>query len=71
MYIKTRKKTFNFTGFLALIPIGIICAVVYGYIANVVKFATMIANDAPIAAEFVGRAVGLLIAPLGIVLGYF
>lgn len=39
-----------------------------GWIANVVKFVTMLGGD--VTAMFVARIVGIFAVPLGIILGY-
>lgn len=57
-----------FGGIAVFAAIG---AVIYGYLANIVSLVTMIVADSPVTAMFIGRIVGIFVAPLGIVLGYF
>ena len=50
----------------------IICAmwlaIVGGWIANIVKFIGML--DGGVTAMFIARIVGMVLAPLGVILGY-
>ena len=47
--------------------IAIFVSVVYGYIANIVH---LVSNTEPVGMV-AGRVIGIFIAPLGIILGYF
>ena len=50
------------------ILIGLWVAVIGGWIANVVKFVGML--EGGVTAMFVARIVGMVLAPLGVILGY-
>lgn len=54
---------------VGIFVIGLWIAIVGGWIANIVKLIGLL--DGPINAWLVARAVGVLAAPLGVVLGYF
>lgn len=43
---------------------------VYGWFANLFMAAQLFIDNAPVTALFVGRVAGIVIAPLGVVLGY-
>jgi len=43
-------------------------AIVGGWIANIVKFIGML--DGGVTAMFIARIVGMVLAPLGVILGY-
>ena len=53
----------------AIAIIAAIAAAVFGWVMNIVNLFGMI--DASIDAEFVLRLVGVFVAPLGAILGYF
>ena len=55
--------------FFAVVMIAVALAALYGYIANVISWFGML--DGPLSAMFIARIVGLLLAPLGAILGYF
>ena len=55
--------------FFAVVMIAVALAALYGYIANVISWLGML--DGPLSAMFIARIVGLLLAPLGAILGYF
>lgn len=42
-----------------------------GWIANIVKFAMLIIDSAPVTTLFVGRGIGIIFPPLGAFLGFF
>lgn len=56
---------------IVFIYIALLVASVTGYVMNLCKLATMIVHAAPVDALLLGRAVGVVAAPLGVVLGYF
>ena len=43
-------------------------AVIYGYIANIVKLVGMFGGE--VTAYFLGRCLGVVMPPLGVVLGF-
>jgi hypothetical protein len=47
----------------------LILACVYGWAANLVKLVLSLEGD--LTLLFIGRLVGLFLAPLGVILGYF
>lgn len=48
------------------------CLFVYGYISNIVKIVGMFGQDLnTIAVELIIRGIGVFVAPLGAVAGYF
>ena len=56
----------------AVLGIGmviLIIAAIGGWVANIVKMVALF-ND-PIGAWLIGRAIGIFVAPLGAILGYF
>jgi hypothetical protein len=61
------KKDF-FTLFGAVVWLGVIAAICYGWIANIITIAHSNFND--ITGLLVLRVVGIFIAPIGAVLGY-
>jgi len=50
-----------------LAALAIIVGFIYGYIANIVSLVTQ--NEA--TGMMIGRVIGIFVAPLGVVLGYF
>lgn len=54
---------------LIVVWIALILAGVYGYISNIVDIISMV-ND-PITGMFILRCVGIVVYPLGAILGYF
>jgi hypothetical protein len=54
--------------FAALAVIALWAACVAGWIANIVKLIAML--DGGVTAMFIARIVGILLAPLGAVLGF-
>lgn len=54
---------------LVVVWIALILAGVYGYISNIVDIINMV-ND-PITGMFILRCVGIVVFPLGAILGYF
>lgn len=51
-----------------LILIALLGAAIYGWFANIVKFIGLIGD--PLTAEVVIRAIGIFLAPLGVILGF-
>ena len=47
---------------------AVLIGIVYGYIANIVSLAT---NQAESFGMIIGRVIGIFVAPVGILLGYF
>lgn len=61
-------KQRGFTGYEMFVVI-LCLACIGGWLANIVKFVGML--DGGISAMFIARIVGMVLAPLGVVLGYF
>lgn len=56
------------SGIIAVLAaLAMIVAIIYGYVANVYSLVTQ--NEA--FGMMIGRVVGIFVAPIGIVLGYF
>ena len=55
--------------FGGLLHIGVVCALIYGWIMNIV---TLVQSDIVWTSGMsIGRIIGIFVAPLGAVLGYF
>lgn len=57
----------------SLFVVGIWIAAVWGWIWNIVKLVPMLMDTGPLVVSgmLVGRVIGIFLAPLGSVLGYF
>ena len=64
-----KSKQKGFTSF-ELIVFTLWVAAIGGWIANIVKFVGMI-GDNEVTTMFIARVIGILVGPLGAVLGYF
>lgn len=56
-------------GIGGLIVIAIWIAVIYGWIANIVDIIHTVSD--PITGMFILRCVGIIVAPVGAIMGYF
>ncbi len=54
--------------FYVLLGAGVVIAIVWGWIANIVEIFGM--DFDPITGELVLRVAGIFVAPLGVVMGY-
>lgn len=63
------KTSVNYASLVVIFNLAIICAVAYGWIANVVKILLTLGD--PVTGLFIFRIVGVVLAPIGAVLGYF
>lgn len=63
------RSTFGSTTIALLFMWAVIVAFVVGWVLNIVKFIGLIGGD--ISTWFIARAVGIALAPLGSILGYF
>jgi hypothetical protein len=52
----------------ALLWLALVATCFYGWVNNVIKFVAMLGGD--ITAMFAARALGIVVAPLGTVLGF-
>jgi len=68
MFNKSRDNTKTVVGVGGLVGILLICGAIYGYVANIVSLVHHISD--PNTAMLVLRAVGIFVAPLGVILGY-
>jgi hypothetical protein len=58
------------TGFLVIFAyIALLAAIIYGYVLNIIKVVTTI--DTMSTGETVVRSLGMLLAPIGGIMGYF
>jgi hypothetical protein len=53
----------------SLVGIGLMVAVVWGYVLNII--AVIALTDLPVSLMFIIRCIGLVIVPLGSILGLF
>lgn len=53
---------------IAVIYLSVWVAILYGWVANIVKFIGILDN--PITAMFIARLVGIFAIPLGVILGF-
>lgn len=65
--MKFKESTWYYLGGFTVI--AIISLAVGGWIANLVKFFYML--DGGVSAMFIARIIGIFVAPLGSVLGFF
>jgi len=56
--------------FLLLTTLSIIVAAGYGYVQNF-KYVLQHINDPSVTAAFVMHAIGIVVVPLGIIMGWF
>jgi hypothetical protein len=61
------KTTLSFL----ILYVIVVIAFVGGWIANLVKTVGLFIHSDPITTMFIGRIVGVIVAPLGAILGYF
>ena len=67
--MNTRRRTqSDYTGFTAIVSIILILGFAYGWIANII---TIIGMGEILNGEGVIRIIGVFIAPLGAIMGYF
>jgi len=64
--MKVKNDFSNYVGLSAVV--AIVCASLYGWIANLVKLWGML--DGSVTGMMIGRAVGVFFAPLGAFMGY-
>ena len=57
----------------SLLVIAVWAASIYGWVANLVKLVPLVMVDGPlmVTGMLVGRILGVFVAPLGAVLGFF
>jgi hypothetical protein len=63
------QRGYTLTELLMLVWVALVLAGVGGWIANIVKFCGM--DFGSVTAMLVLRAIGIIAAPLGAILGYF
>jgi hypothetical protein len=54
----------------AIAYLGMLLACAYGWAVNLWAVVQAVLTDAPITTLFIARAAGILVAPLGIILGW-
>lgn len=60
----------NMNTFVNFSVVVVAFAALGGWIANIVKLVYMFGDNIEITTMFVGRILGIFVAPLGVVLGY-
>jgi len=63
------KKTSEFVGCASLFYLITLCLGAAGWVMNIIKIVHSV-ND-PITGMFIARCVGVIVAPVGAVLGWF
>lgn len=68
----SRKYHHNNAGIASVVGLIAVLALTFGgWIANIFKFISLIVGSGAFDALFVGRALGIIVFPLGMILGYF
>ncbi len=67
--MKKEQRGFKTEGLIAVTVWGILLAGLIGWVANIVKLIGM--DFGGVSGMLVARAIGIVVAPLGAVLGFF